>query len=209
MFDQLRYHMRPLQQPHPPLAIAGLSPNSETLLLAGEYGLIPLSIAFSTGHLRSHWDAVMKGAQKTGKAPSRAMWRINTPVVVADTDQEAFDLAVNGPTGRCFREYLLPLWTAAGLLPAFKEDPAMADSDVTVEYMARESWLVGSPETVRKKIAALQEKTGGFGCVLATVFDHLEDEAPWFRSLKLMAEKVLPAFVNVWNDEKIPVQAAE
>ncbi len=201
MFGQLRYHMVPFQRPHPRLGIAGLSPNSETLLLAGEFGLMPMSIAFSTRHLHTHWDAVLRGAEKSGKTPSRATWRINTPAIVAETDDKALDLAVNGPTGRCFRDYLLPLWTAAGFIPAFKEDPDMADSDVTVEYMARKSWLVGSPETVREKIETLLERTGGFGCILATVFDHMGDEAPWFESLRLLAQEVLPHFADVCEDE--------
>jgi len=33
-FDFLHYHLRPFQQPHPPIGIAGLSPNSKTLELA-------------------------------------------------------------------------------------------------------------------------------------------------------------------------------
>lgn len=210
MFGQLRYHMIPYQKPHPPLGIAGLSPNSETLLLAGEFGLIPMSIAFSTGHLKSHWDAVERGAAISGKTPSRSKWRINTPVIVAKTDKAALELAIDGATGRCFREYLLPLWTAAGLLPAFKEDPAMADSDVTVDYMAQKSWLVGSPQTVRRKIATLLDTTGGFGCILATVFDHMEDEARWFESMCLFAQEVAPHFAHLWNeDEKPGTVAAE
>jgi alkanesulfonate monooxygenase SsuD/methylene tetrahydromethanopterin reductase-like flavin-dependent oxidoreductase (luciferase family) len=37
-------HLAPYQDPHPPIAVAGLSANSETLVLAGERGWIPMSI---------------------------------------------------------------------------------------------------------------------------------------------------------------------
>lgn len=195
MFGSLKYHMKPLQQPHPPIAIAGLSPKSPTLNLAGQYGLWPLSIAFSHRHLLSHWESVAEGAAKAGRTADRSNWRINTPVYVAQTDAEALDKVVNGPIGRAFDEYLMPLWKAAGLINAFKEDPSDPDDSVTVERMAREAWLVGSPQTVTDKFVELYRYTGGFGGVLATVFDHSEPqyEAAWFESLRLLAQDVMPA----------------
>src|SRR3989304_6122418 len=42
----LRLHLRPYQRPHPPIAVAGGTPKSETLALAGERGYIPMSIHF-------------------------------------------------------------------------------------------------------------------------------------------------------------------
>lgn len=196
LFGSLRYHVEPYQKPHPPIAIAGLSPKSPTLNLAGEFGLIPLSIAFSHRHLDSHWDAVLDGARVTGLSPSRDEWRISTPGYVGATDEEAYRYVLNGPIGRVFREYLMPLWISAGLINAFKEDPGAPDSSVTVESMARETWLVGSPATVRQKIDALIRRTGGFGGLLITMFDHSEPqhEAAWFESQRLFAHEVLPHF---------------
>ena len=40
----LELHLRPYQRPHPPIGVAGLSPKSETLVMAGERGYIPMSI---------------------------------------------------------------------------------------------------------------------------------------------------------------------
>lgn len=39
----LRHHLKPLQQPYPPIGVAGLSSPSPTLELAGERGWIPMS----------------------------------------------------------------------------------------------------------------------------------------------------------------------
>ncbi|MBF6569746.1 MAG: LLM class flavin-dependent oxidoreductase [Candidatus Binataceae bacterium] len=195
MFGSLKYHVKPLQVPHPPMAIAGLSPKSPTLSLAGEYGLWPLSIAFSHRHLLSHWQSVVEGAVKAGKLADRAHWRINLPVYVAATDAEAINQVLNGPIGRAFNEYLMPLWRAAGLINSFKEDPSAPDDSVTLERMVKEAWLVGSPRTVIDKFLELQRYTGGFGGVLVTVFDHSEPayERDWFESLRLLAEEVMPA----------------
>lgn len=194
MVDTLRYHMEPFQKPHPRIAIAGLSPASPTLNLAGEFGLMPLSIAFSHRHLDTHWDSVLRGAEVTGREPSRADWRINTPVFVAETDEEAYRLVVEGPIGKAFDEYLLPLWKWAGLINAFKERDDAPDDSVTVANMARDTWLVGSPETVAQKFIALHERVGGFGGILASVFDHSEPqhEEAWHHSLDLLANQVMP-----------------
>ena len=44
-FDTLGYHLTPYQRPHPPIAIAALTPASENLRLAGEKGYLPVSLS--------------------------------------------------------------------------------------------------------------------------------------------------------------------
>jgi alkanesulfonate monooxygenase SsuD/methylene tetrahydromethanopterin reductase-like flavin-dependent oxidoreductase (luciferase family) len=55
-------HLRPYQTPHPPIALAGLSPDSPTLESAGAHGFLPLSLTFNTPYLKGHWTAVERGA---------------------------------------------------------------------------------------------------------------------------------------------------
>src|SRR4051794_36844293 len=43
-YETLVPHIRPFQAPHPPIGVAGLSKNSDTLKLAGERGFIPMSL---------------------------------------------------------------------------------------------------------------------------------------------------------------------
>ena len=63
MFDVLRPHIKPLQDPHPPIGVAGLSKNSDTLKLAGERGFLPLSLNLNPAYVASHWDSVEAGAR--------------------------------------------------------------------------------------------------------------------------------------------------
>lgn len=72
MFGFLHPHLRPLQQPHPPIGVAGLSKGSDTLKLAGERGFLPLSLNLNAGYIASHWEAVQIGAARTGRTPNRA-----------------------------------------------------------------------------------------------------------------------------------------
>ncbi|MBX9699771.1 MAG: LLM class flavin-dependent oxidoreductase, partial [Acetobacteraceae bacterium] len=114
MFGFLKPHIKPLQSPHPPIGVAGLSKNSDTLKLAGERGFLPLSLNLNPAYVASHWDAVEVGARKTGRTPWRGDWRLVREVFVAETDEEAWRLSVGGMMGRMMREYFLPLLSNFG-----------------------------------------------------------------------------------------------
>src|SRR2546429_1148381 len=76
----LHLHLRPYQRPHPPIGVAGVSAKSETLVLAGERGYIPMSINFVPPRiLRTHWDAVAAGAPRGGRGGRPAHRRIAPP----------------------------------------------------------------------------------------------------------------------------------
>ena len=89
-FDSLGYHLRPYQRPHPPIAIAGLTPGSANHKLAGEKGYIPVSLSISpdSAVTAQHWDAVVEGAARTGRVPDRGEWRIIRDVYVARPTRE-------------------------------------------------------------------------------------------------------------------------
>lgn len=190
----LGFHLRPFQRPYPPIAIAGLTPGSENHKLAGEKGYLPVSLSISpdAGVTALHWEAVEEGAARSGRRPSRLDWRIIRDVYVADTDAEAREIAIHGAMGRCWREFLLPLYMKLGLGPMLKLDPAMPDEDVNIPYLADNLWLVGSPTTVAARIAALQRATGGFGYLVATSYDAAGELDAWERSLRLLMEEVAP-----------------
>ena len=185
-------HLFPRQAPHPPIGVAGLSPASDTLKWAGERGFMPMSLNLNAAYFSSHWTAVEAGAASAGRTASRSDWRMVREVLVADTDEEAWKLAVNGAMGRMTREYSLKVVQAFGALPFLKHDPSVPDSDVTIDYLARTSWLIGSPETVARKIEELHAQVGGFGVLLALGFDYLDQAPAWRRSLELLQTEVAP-----------------
>jgi alkanesulfonate monooxygenase SsuD/methylene tetrahydromethanopterin reductase-like flavin-dependent oxidoreductase (luciferase family) len=197
MLDTLKFHIRPFQKPHPPIGIAGLTPRSDTLKFAGERGFMPLSVALSNGYLNTHWQAVVDGAGKVGKEPSRKDWRVSREVYIAETDKEARDKAINGMLGRVYREYLFPLFKSFGMVSLFKHHPEVPDSDVTLDYLADYCWLVGSPRTVVDKLGKMYEETGGFGCLLVLTFDQLDNNEGWTNSQRMLMEEVMPHFANV------------
>ena len=77
------------------------------------------------------------------------------------------------------------------MLDMMKTDPGMPDSDVTIEYLIDNVWIVGSPEDVTAKLQQLDHDVGGFGVLLAMGHEW-EPKEPWLHSIKLLQEEVLP-----------------
>lgn len=188
----LSLHLRPYQRPHPPIGVAGVSAKSETLVMAGERGYIPMSINFVPARtLRTHWDSVDTGARRAGRQADRSTWRIARDVYVARTTSLARQEALAGPLARDWRGYFLPLLTKTKRLGLPKVDPDMPDSEVTVEYLLDNIWIVGDPDTVTEKLSTLARDVGGFGALLV-IGHEWQPREPWVRSMTLLREQVLP-----------------
>ena len=127
----LRFHIKPYQKPHPPIGVAGVSPKSDTLVLAGERGWIPMSINLVPNHvLKTHWTRWRKRAKRRKNAG---------PLRLADCTRglhrrhyrcTAREEALEGVLRRDFEQYFLRLMPRIKMLHLLKTDPDMADSDV-------------------------------------------------------------------------------
>ncbi len=184
---------RPYQKPHPPIGVAGVTPKSASHRYAAQRGWFPMSINFAAAPtLRSHWENYADAARAVGRTPDRRAWRIARDVFVGETTAEARAYALNGAMARGFNGWLLPQFEGAPeRLAVFKRDPAMADRDITVEYLVDNIWIVGDPAECARKLRALYDEVGGFGVLLAVTHDW-DDKARWLRSMKLLATEVLP-----------------
>jgi alkanesulfonate monooxygenase SsuD/methylene tetrahydromethanopterin reductase-like flavin-dependent oxidoreductase (luciferase family) len=188
----LRLHFRPYQRPHPPIAVAGVNEKSDTLTLAGERGYIPMSINFVPPRiLKTHWASVEAGARQAGRVADRATWRISRDVFIAETTAEARRQAISGVMARDWIGYFFPLIKKGRGLEVLKQDPSMPDSAITVEYLADNTWLVGDPDEVVRRIRALRQEVGDFGTLLV-IGHEWEPREAWERSMRLLVHDVLP-----------------
>ena len=183
----LRVHLKPYQKPHPPIGVAGVSPKSDTLVLAGERGWIPMSINLvPASTLSTHWEAVEEGAERAGLSADRSTWRIAREVYVAESSEQAREEALNGVMSRDFSQYFLRILPEMKMLDLLKTDPDMPDSAVTPEYLVDNIWVVGSPDEVTQKLEALYEDVGGFGVLLAMGHEWQPREK-WVSSMTMLA----------------------
>ena len=73
-----------------------------------------------------------------------------------------------------------------------KNNPEMQDSDVTIDYLIENVWIVGSVETVTQKLENLFHIVGGFGTLLIMGHEWLPEDK-WKSSFTLMMKEVIPA----------------
>jgi alkanesulfonate monooxygenase SsuD/methylene tetrahydromethanopterin reductase-like flavin-dependent oxidoreductase (luciferase family) len=157
--------------------------------------------------LRAHWETYSEAAQACGFAPRRSEWRIMRDVVVADTDDEAFEVAVTGERGRTWGDHILPTFkqvrqrgNSAYSLAPLLTGGAIEPEDLNVEWLAENLWIVGSPDTVVEKLTRMHEDLGGFGAIISFVFDASQNPEPYRRSLELLGREVSPRIAKLDAD---------
>jgi alkanesulfonate monooxygenase SsuD/methylene tetrahydromethanopterin reductase-like flavin-dependent oxidoreductase (luciferase family) len=121
-------------------------------------------------------------------------------IFVAPTDEEAWELSVNGPMGRMMREYFLPLLGLFGFHDFLKDEDTPPDTEIDVEFCARNNWFVGSPATVAERIEKVYADVGGFGHLLLFCFDYSDTPDAWRRSMDLLANDVMPRVAHLTGE---------
>ena len=184
-------HMKPLQLPHPPIAVAASTSLSGSLKVAGARGWSPMSSSIlSKAFLPGHWDTYANAATAAGNSVKRKSWRIARDIFVGPTPRIARERA-REVLGRNYDVHQLPSRKGTVQMELMKLDPGMKDEEVTVEYLMENVWIVGDPKECADKIRALYEEVGGFGTLLSITADS--DDASWdHESLTLLAEEVGP-----------------
>jgi alkanesulfonate monooxygenase SsuD/methylene tetrahydromethanopterin reductase-like flavin-dependent oxidoreductase (luciferase family) len=189
-------YMKPFQRPHPPIGVAGSTPGSPSIRLAGEKGWIPMSSSnLLPKYLRDQWETIEAGAASAGQQPDRRQWRIARDVYVAETPRKAREEA-RELLGRNYVQHQFPNRKAARNLQGSKVDPAMPDEAVDVDYMMEHLWIVGDPQECATQIRRLYEAVGGFGTLLAISQDP-DDPAQARRCLQLLKEEVGPRIADL------------
>lgn len=183
---------KPYQDPHPPIAVAGISPNSPSIEFAGAGGYIPLSVFFNTRFLAGHWDTYAAAAARHGHPADRDIWRVNREIFVADTDTEAREFVRDSLQAEVWRHHYLEFMSTVGWLGYLKHDDSVHDSDITIDYLMDHLWIVGSPDTVRQRLADLHGELGGFGTVLPTKYSHRGKREQMWHSHELLMREVVP-----------------
>ena len=177
-----------------PMAMTGLSSPSPSINFAAKKGWIPASVYAGNRFLRTHFEDYERISRENGFNMDRSSHRVVRDVVVAETDQAARDLAINGGLGLAWKEYLTPTYKRFGIIQELMpEGDNTNPDDIDTEYLAEHVWIVGSPDTVRRKFENWFEELGGpFGTLLSYSHDFIDNPEPWEESMRLLAQEVAP-----------------
>jgi alkanesulfonate monooxygenase SsuD/methylene tetrahydromethanopterin reductase-like flavin-dependent oxidoreductase (luciferase family) len=184
--------VRPLQQPHPPIAYAMRQPSSGAMEIIVKSGWIPLSGNFiPASSVKSQWEAYCTACENHGKKPDPENWRAGRSILVAETDQQAEDYVAENEEGmRFYFEYLRMLEMRRNMPDASHAERREAAGHATNEALEHQI-IIGSPKTVTDKLIAFRDDVGPFGTLLMTGHDW-DDEDLWRGSIRRLAEEVMP-----------------
>lgn len=185
--------LKPLQQPHPPIAVATMSPHSDSVLHAGRRGWSIISANFlQPVWVASHWQQLQAGAAAAGRQATPRDWRVARSIFVADSaaTARAYAKGHDGPYAHYFRSLMRKL-IGNGRPELFKIRPDQPDAEITLDFVLDSLVICGTPEEVTDQILALRERVGDFGTLVYAGHDWA-DPALARRSMQLLAEVVMP-----------------
>ena len=185
--------VKPYQRPHPPIVVTAVAPFSKGVVAAAERGWTPISANFLQPiWVASHWPKYQEGCAKARRTANPADWRVAKSIFVADDDATAQRYAKghDGPYAYYFRSLMTKL-IGNGRPELFKADRAMADSEITLDYVLDSLVICGTVDSVVEQLLAFRATIGDFGTLLYAGHDWADPELAQ-RSMQLMAREVMP-----------------
>jgi alkanesulfonate monooxygenase SsuD/methylene tetrahydromethanopterin reductase-like flavin-dependent oxidoreductase (luciferase family) len=199
---------RVYQQPHPPIWIPAFG-STETMHWVAEKRYTYLSVYAPTRLIKRWFDQVREATLANGYEAPPEMIGLLLPIYVADTDEIArkeatqylYWLFHKGLKVK-FQHQFPPGYLTAGSMRGLLSAGMKAFGDLDFDDMIEAGHaIVGSPDTVREKLAEMQDHLGfGTLCALLQFGDMPHDKT--VHNMELFAREVMPAF----NDRQ-PVPA--
>ena len=194
---------KPLQRPHPPISIPSISRRSVGIEKAAARGFSLFSHhMISAEVLADQWATYREAGLAAGRQPGPADWRVARNVFVAETTQEARQIARSNSMGRCI-QYILDLTRRGPGVGMWKRNSDQPDDLCNLDYFLDEVLIVGDPPEVTRQLLELREKVGAFGTLVLVAHDW-DDRSRWLRSLELFTKEVRPALDGVLSKEIEP-----
>src|SRR6516225_1981203 len=185
------YIHKPLQQPHPPIAIPAMSRNSPSMASAGRRGFQPFSHCLVTANvLADIWRTYADAAQAAGRQPNRADWKISRSIFLADKTKEAVQRTRTNSLGQNY-EYIGRLFDKGLGRKIYKRDLNMPDKDCNLDWLMTEQIIAGDVDEVLRRLLLMVEETGPFGTLVVMSYDW-DDKKSWIHSMELFARELMP-----------------
>lgn len=185
---------RPLQEPHPPIAMAITGAGGRTAEIIAERDCIPISANLApVDVVEAQWSAYAAARDRLSKPADRNIWRVCRNILVTESEQQARD-ALGDP------EATLPFYFRylRGLrrIPELRElgeqaSPAELDALLGVAQTMEDCAIVGTSRQVLDRLVAMVDRVGPFGRLIMVGHDW-EATGLWQASMERLAVEVMP-----------------
>lgn len=184
-FHNVTVAPRPVQQPHPPIWVSTSTPESFPTL--GRRGL-PIQLWFQGDWFEESLRAYRKAWSEAGH-PGEPQVLLRIPAYIGETPERARD----EPRESTLHDYRRVAWEnrQAG------QEQRAAEADYHVEHydnLLKTRVAYGSAEEMVERLQEFQERMGVSGFLLDMNFGGQIPQELVLNSMRLLAEKVIPAF---------------
>ncbi len=190
---------KPVQKPHPPLWVA--CSQLETIEMAGRRGIGALGFQFLSADMAHAWvhayyNAFVKRQEKLADYQSNCNIAMVSYFMCAETDEEARRRA----EGVTFFQFSLAYYSGSkgrqradpGTVSLWDEYQAWKKANPEAAEKALRGGLIGSPETIRKKLRRFKESKVDSIILLNQTGRNTHEHI--CESLELFAKEVMPEF---------------
>jgi alkanesulfonate monooxygenase SsuD/methylene tetrahydromethanopterin reductase-like flavin-dependent oxidoreductase (luciferase family) len=190
---------KPVQKPHPPLWVA--CSQLETIEMAGRRGIGALGFQFLSADMAHAWvhayyNSFVKRQEKLADYQSNCNIAMVSYFMCAETDEEARRRA----EGVTFFQFALAYYSGAkgreradpGTVSLWDEYMAWKKANPEAAEKALRGGLIGSPETIRKKLRRFKESKVDSIILLNQAGRNTHEHI--CESLELFAKEVMPEF---------------
>ena len=180
---------RPLQRPHPPIAITSIRPDGRGPHAAGARGWTGISATYVGAYVvRAQIQSYLEGRRSAGLSADASGWRVARSVFVADDEATARRYAHREDGAHGFYFHVMKTKLArAGALDVMRDYPAQPDSELSTRRCLERLVIAGTPQSVADQILAFRHDVGAFGTLLYTGHDWAIQRSPgarwsWWRT---------------------------
>lgn len=184
---------RPLQSPHPPIAMAVTGPGGRTVEIIAERDCIPISANLApVDVVAAQWSAYAAARDGLGKTADRAIWRLCRNILVTESDQQAHD-ALSDPDAALpfYFRYLRGLRRIPEIHALGDPSPADLDAFLGVAQTIEECAIVGTSRQVLDSLVEIVDHVGPFGHLIMVGHDW-DTTGLWQASMERLAVEVMP-----------------
>lgn len=207
---------KPLQQPHPPVAMASNTPDKIEFAARRGFDYL-LSQTHAPDRMKACSDIFSAESEALGKGRRRASVTATRFVHVAPTDAEALaqvsaDLEMmvthNVAAGKGAGPLEVSLGGRSPLYDEWIPEGGTID-DLDLSFLLEAGmFFVGSPDTIAGKIVQFYEQAGGFGTLLLVIGKDIGSFDDRIASLRLFKEQVAPKLESLTPDDRVPQTSA-
>jgi len=197
---------RPLQQPHPPIAMAMVGPGGLTAETIAQRDMIPISANFvPIENVVAQWRDYALAREKAGQVADRQVWRVCRNILVTQTDEAGTQLLADsdGVIAHYFR-YIRGVRRIEEFRTLQQEPLPILNEFLEVPTALKDCAIVGSVDTVLARLVDLVDHLGPFG-MLVMVGHDWDESGLSQRTMRCLAEDILPK-LNQHIDSFSPVR---